>query len=84
MASNPAAPDRSAAREPMTPDQKLTISGLYRPGWHSFPNQHRVPLLQLAGTWLAEAGFTVGGEVRVRAEYGRLVVTLRDVDGEEG
>jgi len=37
-------------------EQKMTISGLYRPGWHSFADLGQVPLLQLASHWLAEAG----------------------------
>jgi hypothetical protein len=68
-------------------EQKLTVSGLFRPGWHAFPERQRVPLLQLAGPWLAELGFYAGAEVRVRGEGGRLEVVLRELDaggGEEG
>jgi len=65
-------------------EQKLTVSGLFRPGWHGFPESQRVPLLQLAGSWLEELGFHVGAEVKVRAKAGRVVVLLREVDpGEE-
>jgi len=58
------------------PEQKVTISGLYRPGWAEMDRQ--LPLIHLAGPWLAEAGFYVGSQVRVWVEHGRLVVTLRD------
>ncbi len=37
--------------------QRLTISALYRPGWHAFPASEQLPLLQLAGLWLRNAGF---------------------------
>lgn len=60
-------------------EQKLTVSGLFRPGWHAFPEQQRVPLLQLAGTWLEELGFYAGAEVMVRGAEGRLVVVLREL-----
>jgi Toxin SymE, type I toxin-antitoxin system len=43
-----------------------------------------VPLLPLAGEWLAEAGFCVGARARVSVvEPGRLVVTHVDEAGEE-
>lgn len=61
-------------------ERKLTVSGLYRPGWHAFPQRQRMPLLQLAGPWLEEAGFYPGAEVQVRVESGRLVVVLRELD----
>jgi len=64
-------------------EQKLTVLGLFRPGWHGFPESQRVPLLQLSGSWLEELDFHVGAEVRVQAEAGRLVVVLRGLEGEE-
>ena len=61
------------------PEQKVTVSGLYRPGWSEIPSVDRqLPFIPLAGPWLAEAGFYVGSQVRVWVERGRLVVTLRD------
>ncbi len=82
-------PDSEIAREPQLREQKLTVSGLYRPGWHVFPLREQVPLLQLAGPWLEKAGFYPGAQVSVRPEPGRLVVVLRGrdtdaVDGEGG
>ncbi|MCB1035180.1 MAG: SymE family type I addiction module toxin [Acidobacteria bacterium] len=66
-------------------EQKLTVSGLYRPGWHAFPQRQRVPLLQLVGPWLEEVGFHEGAQVRVQMEAGRLVVERRrEDDGGEG
>jgi len=56
-------------------EQKLTISGLYRPGWHRWPEVGQVAYLPLAGQWLAEAGFPVGARVVVEVvEDGELVV----------
>ncbi len=64
-------------------EQKLTISGLYRPGWHRWPELGQVAYLPLAGRWLTEAGFPVGARVTVEAvEDGRLVVPRVD-EGEE-
>ena len=69
-------------------EQKLTVSGLFRPERHVFPLREQLPLLQLAGPWLEKAGFYPGAQVAVRAEPGRLVVVLRGRDedalGEEG
>ncbi|MDA8021110.1 MAG: type I toxin-antitoxin system SymE family toxin [Thermoanaerobaculia bacterium] len=39
-----------------------------------------MPLLQLAGPWLGEAGFAPGDEVRVVVRQGRLLVVRRDLD----
>jgi hypothetical protein len=65
-------------------EQKMTISGLYRPGWHAFHDLGQVPLLQLAGQWLAEAGFPVGTKVRVEVvEDGRVLVSRVDAWEEE-
>lgn len=61
-------------------EHKLTVAGLFRPGWHAFPQRQRMPLLQLAGPWLEEAGFYPGAEVKVRVEAGRLVVELRELE----
>lgn len=67
-------------------EQRLTVSGLYRPGWHAWPSRaSQIPLLQLAGSWLEDVGFSVGSEVQVYAEPGRVVVRLREGGcGEEG
>ena len=57
---------------------KLRVSGLYRQGEHHFLNR-QLPLVQLAGDWLAEAGFPVGSRVLVEAAGdGRLVLTRVD------
>lgn len=57
---------------------KLRVSGLYRQGEHLFPGG-QLPLVQLAGGWLAEAGFPVGARVLVEAVGdGRLVLTRVD------
>lgn len=61
-------------------EQPVTISGMYRPGWHPLPSRaSQVPFLLLAGPWLEEAGFHVGSEVRIKAEAGRLLVELREL-----
>jgi len=42
----------------------------------------RSPRLELAGSWLEEAGFPVGARVEVEVvEPGRLVVTRQDLEG---
>ena len=57
---------------------KLRVSGLYRPGEHVF-STGQLPLLQLVGSWLGQAGFPVGARVTVEAvEDGRLVLTRLD------
>lgn len=62
---------------------KLRVSGLYRAGEHVFPSG-QLPLVQLVGDWLAEAGFPVGARVAVEAvEDGRLVLTRVDEAVEE-
>jgi hypothetical protein len=62
---------------------KLRVSGLYRAGEHVFP-AGQLPLVQLVGGWLAEAGFPVGTRVTVEAvEDGRLVLTRVDEAEEE-
>jgi len=61
---------------------KLRVSGLYRAGEHVF-SSGQLPLVQLVGSWLGEAGFPVGARVTVEAvEDGRLVLTRVD-DAEE-
>ena len=56
-------------------EHKLTVSGLYRPGWHAFPEDERLPHLPLMGRWLWEAGFGVGTRVKVDVvAEGELVV----------
>jgi hypothetical protein len=65
-------------------EQKMTISGLYRPGWHAFGELGQVPLLQLAGRWLAEAGLPVGTKVRVEVvEDGRVLISRVEAWEEE-
>lgn len=60
-------------------ERKLTISALYRPGWHAFPHREQLPHLQLAGPWMEAAGFYPGARVRVDVVAdGRLVVTRVD------
>jgi len=62
---------------------KLRVSGLYRPGEHVFPSG-QMPLVQLVGDWLSEAGFPVGARVVAKAvEDGRLVLTRVDSAEEE-
>jgi len=62
---------------------KLRVSGLYGAGEHVFP-AGQMPLVQLVGAWLSEAGFPVGARVRVEAvEDGRLVLTRVDEAEEE-
>ncbi len=64
-------------------EHKPTISALYRHGWHAFPKSAQLPLLQLAGLWMRDAGFYPGAQVRVDVVGdGRLVVT-RVEEGEE-
>lgn len=56
-------------------EQKLTVTGLYRTGWHRWPDLGQVPHLPLTGNWLAEAGFLAGTRVVVEVvEDGELVV----------
>jgi hypothetical protein len=52
-------------------EQKLTVTGLYRPGWHRWPELGQVAYLPLAGQWLAEAGFPVGAREEVEAAEAR-------------
>jgi len=59
-------------------EEKLRVSGFYRPGWSSLDRQS--PLLLLVGSWLAEAGFAPGDEVRVSGRDGRLLVVRRELD----
>lgn len=56
-------------------EQKLMVTGLYRPGWHSWPETGQVAHLPLTGRWLAEAGFPAGTRVVVEVVGdGELVV----------
>jgi Toxin SymE, type I toxin-antitoxin system len=61
-------------------EQRFTVASFYPPGWHGHAPYSAVPFLPLAGPWLWEAGFSIGAEVHVFVERGRLVVELR---GEE-
>lgn len=59
-------------------EQQRRVGSVYRPGWDRFARP--LPLLQLSGPWLAEAGFAPGDEVRVVVRQGRLLVVRRDLD----
>lgn len=61
-------------------EQQRRVGSFYRPGWDRFARP--LPFLQLAGPWLAEAGFAPGDEVRVVVRQGRLLVVRRDLDPE--
>jgi hypothetical protein len=37
-----------------------------------------LPVIHLQGRWLVEAGFTVGAQVRVMVECGRLMLEVMD------
>ncbi len=60
-------------------ERRIKISGTYparlRGAGKLRPFSRTVPSLRLAGSWLAAAGFGVGGEVRIEIERGRLIVT---------
>lgn len=55
-------------------EQRMLVSGLYRPGDRRPGLKSQVPLVLLSGVWLDEAGFRVGCEVRVQVERDRLVI----------
>ena len=58
-------------------DQKLTIKTQPAPG-----GVPPAPQLELAGSWLEDAGFPVGARVEVEVvEPGRLVMTRQDLEG---
>ena len=81
MASTPQPEIERVERGTSSPEPvKLTVTGLFRPGWHAFPLREQVPLLQLVGPWLERAGFFPGAQVTVRVQQGRLVVVLRNRD----
>jgi len=57
--------------------QKLTIETQPAPG-----GTPAAPRLELAGSWLEDAGFPVGARVEVEVvEPGRLVMTRQDLGG---
>jgi Toxin SymE, type I toxin-antitoxin system len=60
-------------------ERRVKVSGMqrYQPRamWRGRPTQREVPLLRLAGEWLAAAGFRVGGQVRIVVQRGQLVLT---------
>jgi len=66
-------------------EERMTVASFYPSGWYGSMPYQAVPFLPLAGSWLRDAGFSVGSEVRVtaEAESGRLVVELRDPESEE-
>lgn len=64
-------------------EEKLRVSSFYRPGGSIAPSLARpAPLLLLMGSWLAEAGFAPGDEVRVSGRDGRLQMVRRELDDE--
>lgn len=62
-------------------EQQRRVGSLYRAGWGTGLSRP-MPLLQLAGEWLGQAGFAPGDEVRVVVRQGRLLVVRRDLDPE--
>lgn len=57
-------------------ERRVTVSSLMRSrGRCVGAGEQHVPLLRLAGHWLARTGFAIGGKVRVRVEGRRLVLT---------
>jgi toxic protein SymE len=48
----------------------------YTPAHHEFfPDLRPAPWIRLSGKWLEEAGFEIGGRIRVDIQHGRLVIT---------
>jgi toxic protein SymE len=41
-----------------------------------FPDLPPAPWIRLSGRWLEEAGFRIGGKIRVEVGRGKLVITL--------
>ncbi len=54
--------------------RRLTVSRLGRP-CISEPGFSEVPLVRIAGRWLEDFGFRIGGRITVEVESGRLVLT---------
>jgi hypothetical protein len=44
----------------------------------------RIPTVRLGGRWLAELGFRAGQRVHVKANPGRLVLTLANEEQSDG
>ncbi|MFM0477519.1 SymE family type I addiction module toxin [Paraburkholderia strydomiana] len=40
-----------------------------------FPDLPPAPWIRLSGRWLEQAGFEIGGTIRVEVQKGRLVIT---------
>ena len=40
-----------------------------------YPDLPPAPWIRLSGRWLEDAGFEIGGRIRVMAESGKLVIT---------
>jgi len=50
------------------------------PKYRKRPNlkDHRVPELRLIGSWLAQAGFTIGDKVEVQVSNKQLIITKNE------
>lgn len=44
----------------------------------------RIPTVRLSGRWLAELGFSAGQKVHIKANPGRLVLTLANEEQSDG
>jgi len=66
----PAAPRASSSRTP----RSLTVTSRR---WFLSGSRYsgRVPYLRFSGRWLEERGFTIGSEVGVTIEAGRIILT---------
>jgi len=64
--------------------RQLKVS--YRPTQSHVPPRmpSPMPFLRLQGRWLDRAGFTVGANVHVQVEPGRLVLEVIDPQAETG
>ena len=65
----------------MAEQRQLTVSRLLRPSQaksYPKPPERQVPFVRMEGNWLENAGFRIGGKVRVQVEPGRLVLTPRE------
>ncbi|NYF22311.1 toxic protein SymE [Xanthomonas sp. JAI131] len=56
------------------PPQQCTV------GCGHSANGKRMPALRLAGRWMEELGFAIGGKVRVRVRDGELVLSAATED----
>ncbi|WDE08106.1 type I addiction module toxin, SymE family [Thalassomonas viridans] len=53
------------------------------PGF-SYTSVNLQPCIFLQGKWLRQAGFPIGGKVRVRVNQGQLIITLASMQGVSG